>query len=83
MTTANCLIWRKSPIVLGILKSLTANDCLQMKKRKLKEEEKKKAHEAEKAKEEQLSKKRTREERRDRYRVQDKLNKKIRRNSGS
>lgn len=54
-----------------------------MKKRKLKEEEKKKAHEAEKAKEEQLSKKRKREERRDRYRVQDKLNKKIRRNAGS
>ncbi|CAI9112326.1 OLC1v1012764C1 [Oldenlandia corymbosa var. corymbosa] len=52
-----------------------------MKKRKLKEQEKKKLHEAEKAKEEQLSKKRKREERRERYRIQDKLSKKMRRNA--
>ncbi|XP_057499171.1 LOW QUALITY PROTEIN: uncharacterized protein LOC130783501 [Actinidia eriantha] len=53
-----------------------------MKKKKLKEEEKRKTHETEKAKEEQISKKRQREERRGRYREQDKLNKRIRKNSG-
>ncbi|XP_027353799.1 ribosome biogenesis protein BMS1 homolog isoform X2 [Abrus precatorius] len=50
-----------------------------MKKRKLKEENKRKVLEADRAKDEQLSKKRRREERRDKYRAQDKLNKKIRR----
>lgn len=52
---------------------------LQIKKRKLKEQEKKKVHELQKAKEEQVSKKRKREERRVRYRKQEKLNKKMRR----
>ncbi|KAL0318378.1 UNVERIFIED_CONTAM: Ribosome biogenesis protein BMS1 [Sesamum angustifolium] len=52
-----------------------------MKKRKLKEEVKRKAQEAERAKEEQLSKKRQREERRGRYIEQEKLKKKIRRNT--
>ncbi|CAI8616694.1 unnamed protein product [Vicia faba] len=50
-----------------------------MKKRKFKEGEKRKANEALKAKEEELSKKRRREERREKYRKDDKLNKKIRR----
>lgn len=54
---------------------------LQLKKQKLKEVEKRKAREVEKAKEEQLSKKRQREERRGRYREQDKLNKRIRKNT--
>ncbi|KAG5536403.1 hypothetical protein RHGRI_023991 [Rhododendron griersonianum] len=52
-----------------------------LKKQKLKEVEKRKAREVEKAKEEQLSKKRQREERRGRYREQDKLNKRIRKNT--
>ncbi|KAL0394111.1 UNVERIFIED_CONTAM: Ribosome biogenesis protein BMS1 [Sesamum latifolium] len=52
-----------------------------MKKRKLKEEAKRKAQEVEHAKEEQLSKKRQREERRGRYIEQEKLKKKIRRNT--
>jgi len=52
-----------------------------LKKQKLKDVEKRKKHEAEKAKEEQLSKKRQREERRGRYREQDKLNKRIRKNT--
>ncbi|KAL2237042.1 UNVERIFIED_CONTAM: Ribosome biogenesis protein BMS1 [Sesamum indicum] len=52
-----------------------------MKKRKLKEEAKRKAQEAERSKEEQLSKKRQREERRGRYIEQEKLKKKIRRNT--
>ncbi|XP_039689953.1 ribosome biogenesis protein BMS1 homolog isoform X3 [Medicago truncatula] len=50
-----------------------------IKKRKHKEGEKRKVLEAERAKEELVSKKRRREERRDKYRTQDKLNKKIRR----
>ncbi|XP_031115865.1 ribosome biogenesis protein BMS1 homolog [Ipomoea triloba] len=50
-----------------------------VKKRKLKDQERKKVAEAEKAKEEQVSKKRRREERRDRYRVQDKMKKRSRR----
>lgn len=54
---------------------------LQMKKRKLKEEKKRKELEVQKAKDEVLQKKRRREERRERYRVQDKMNKKMRRNA--
>lgn len=50
-----------------------------IKKRKHKEGEKRKVLEAERAKEELVSKKRRREERRDKYRTQDKFNKKIRR----
>ncbi|KAF7135456.1 hypothetical protein RHSIM_Rhsim08G0143400 [Rhododendron simsii] len=52
-----------------------------LKKQKLKEVEKRKAREVEKAKDEQLSRKRQREERRGRYREQDKLNKRIRKNT--
>lgn len=54
---------------------------LQIKTRKLKDEEKKKALETERTKEEQLSKKRRREERREKYRVQDKMKKKSRRDT--
>ncbi|XP_071710161.1 uncharacterized protein [Rutidosis leptorrhynchoides] len=50
-----------------------------MKQQKLKKQEKKKKHDAEKAKEDLITKKRQREERRDRYRAQDKLQKKMRR----
>ncbi|KAJ1410469.1 Ribosome biogenesis protein BMS1/TSR1, C-terminal [Sesbania bispinosa] len=50
-----------------------------MKKRKLKEEKKRKVLEVKKAKDELLLKKRRREEKREKYRSQDKLNKKIRR----
>lgn len=53
----------------------------QIKTRKLKDDEKKKALETERTKEEQLSKKRRREERREKYRVQDKMNKKSRRDT--
>jgi len=53
-------------------------DPLQMKKRKLKEQEKRKQYEAKKAKVDQLTKKRQREERRDRYRDQDKQKKRAR-----
>ncbi|XP_076953784.1 uncharacterized protein LOC143627967 [Bidens hawaiensis] len=49
------------------------------KLQKLKKQEQKKKHDAEKAKEEMVTKKRRREERRDRYRTQDKLQKKMRR----
>ncbi|KAJ8774790.1 hypothetical protein K2173_017236 [Erythroxylum novogranatense] len=59
---------------------LIRND--KMKKRKLKEEQKRRELEAERAKDEQVLRKRQREERRDRYREQDKLKKKMRRNSG-
>ncbi|CAL8997732.1 unnamed protein product [Prunus brigantina] len=52
-----------------------------IKKRKLKDDKKRKEIEVQKAKEEQLSKKCQREERRERYREQDKLKKKIRRNA--
>ncbi|KAJ0616478.1 putative ribosome biogenesis protein Bms1/Tsr1 [Helianthus annuus] len=50
-----------------------------LKQQKLKKQEQKKKHDAEKAKEELVTKKRQREERRDRYRTQDKLQKKMRR----
>ncbi|KAI7725787.1 hypothetical protein M8C21_013958 [Ambrosia artemisiifolia] len=50
-----------------------------LKQQKLKKQEQKKKHDAEKAKEELITKKRQREERRDRYRTQDKLQKKMRR----
>lgn len=50
-----------------------------LKQQKLKKQEKKKKHDAEKAKEDLVTKKRQREERRDRYRTQDKLQKKMRR----
>ncbi|XP_024985545.1 ribosome biogenesis protein BMS1 homolog isoform X1 [Cynara cardunculus var. scolymus] len=50
-----------------------------MKQQKLKKQEKKKKHDTEKAKEEVVNKKRQREERRERYRTQDKLQKKMRR----
>lgn len=50
-----------------------------MKQQKLKKQEKKKKHDTEKAKEELVTKKRQREERRERYRTQDKLQKKMRR----
>ncbi|KAK1434970.1 hypothetical protein QVD17_00725 [Tagetes erecta] len=50
-----------------------------LKQQKLKKQEQKKKHDAEKAKEEIVTKKRQREERRDRYRTQDKLQKKMRR----
>ncbi|CAK7322676.1 unnamed protein product [Dovyalis caffra] len=63
-----------------VLNSLK-NVALQMKKRKLKKEQERKKLEAEKAKDEELSKKRKREIRRERYRVQEKLKKKPRRNS--
>ncbi|KAL8227115.1 hypothetical protein R6Q57_016947 [Mikania cordata] len=49
-----------------------------LKQQKLKKQEQKKKHDAEKAKEEIVTKKRQREERRDRYRTQDKLQKKMR-----
>ncbi|GJX23552.1 ribosome biogenesis protein BMS1 [Tanacetum coccineum] len=50
-----------------------------LKQQKIKKQEKKKKHDAEKAKEDLVTKKRQREERRDRYRTQDKLQKKMRR----
>ncbi|KAI3823401.1 hypothetical protein L1987_04836 [Smallanthus sonchifolius] len=50
-----------------------------LKQQKIKKQEQKKKHDAEKAKEELVTKKRQREERRDRYRTQDKLQKKMRR----
>ncbi|CAI0447284.1 unnamed protein product [Linum tenue] len=49
-----------------------------VKKQKLTKERKRKLHEVEEAKAEEVSKKRRREERRDRYRVEDKLKKKLR-----
>ncbi|KAK9072741.1 hypothetical protein SSX86_009176 [Deinandra increscens subsp. villosa] len=49
------------------------------KQQKLKKQEQKKKHDVQKAKEEVVTKKRQREERRDRYRTQDKLQKKMRR----
>ncbi|KAL5784136.1 hypothetical protein ACOSQ2_006528 [Xanthoceras sorbifolium] len=52
-----------------------------MKKRKLKEEQKRKELDVEKAKDELLTRKRQREERRERYRVQDKAKKKMRRHA--
>nr|XP_043620460.1 ribosome biogenesis protein BMS1 homolog [Erigeron canadensis] len=50
-----------------------------LKQQKLKKQEQKKKHDAEKAKEDLVTKKRQREERRDRYRTQDKLQKRMRR----
>ncbi|GKD37937.1 hypothetical protein Tco_1258144, partial [Tanacetum coccineum] len=51
----------------------------QLKQQKIKKQEKKTKHDAEKAKEDLVTKKRQREERRHRYRTQDKLQKKMRR----
>ncbi|KAG4973892.1 hypothetical protein JHK87_030713 [Glycine soja] len=62
-----------------LVQHLQLIDREKMKKRKLKEENKRKALEAESAKEELLLRKRRREERRDKYRKEDKQNKKIRR----
>ncbi|KAK9150616.1 hypothetical protein Syun_008925 [Stephania yunnanensis] len=52
-----------------------------MKKRKIKEAEKRKAHTAEQAKTEEVLRKRRREVRRDKFRIEDKRQKRIRRNT--
>lgn len=67
--------------VLANIQKLRLIQHEKIKTRKLKDDEKKKALETERTKEEQLSKKRRREERREKYRVQDKMNKKSRRDT--